>query len=174
MPEATAFALQERNAMFYPHIVVALRSLVRRRLFLILTGALLIPIALAQQAPATQSLPAVITCVSKPGERQVCKADTAAGVALLRSTGDSTCLLGKNWGYDSAGVWVSDGCGGEFAVGSTKEATGASNFVGMFEAYGQLRTHLAAFKDDLEVQDNATRLGINFATRSKIKVYRRD
>ena len=42
----------ERNAMFDPHIVVAVRSLVRRRLFLILPGALLIPGALAQQAPA--------------------------------------------------------------------------------------------------------------------------
>ncbi len=66
---------------------------------------------------------------------------------------------------------MSDGCGGEFAVGGTKEASGVSNFVGMFEAYGQLRTHLAAFQDDLEVQDNATRIGINFATRGKIKVF---
>ena len=56
-------------------------------------------------------------------------------------------------------------------MGGTKEASGASNFVGMFEAYGQLRTHLAAFRDDLEVQDNATRVGINFATRGKIKVF---
>jgi len=46
-----------------------------------------------------------------------------------------------------------------------------SNFVGMFEPYGQIRTHLAAFRDDLEVQDNATRIGIKFLTRSKIKVF---
>ncbi len=26
------------------------------------------------------------------------------------------CLLGRSWGYDSAGVWVMDGCGGEFLV----------------------------------------------------------
>jgi hypothetical protein len=96
-----------------------------------------------QAAPITQSASTVITCVSKQGERQVCKADTAAGVALLRSTGDSTCLLGKTWGYDSAGLWASDGCGGEFAIGGTREASGLSQFVGMFEPYGQLRTHFA-------------------------------
>ena len=31
--------------------------------------------------------------------------------------------------------------------------------------------HLAAFNDDLEVQDNATRVGMNFATRGKIKMF---
>ena len=138
---------------------------------IIMIGSFLIPSAQAQQSPASQTMPTVITCTSAKGERQVCKADTTAGVALLRSTGESNCLLGNTWGYDSAGVWVSDGCGGEFALGGTKEATGASDFVGMFEAYGQLRTHLAAFRDDLEVQDNATRVGINFATRGKIKVF---
>jgi len=127
--------------------------------FFTLLSAFLTVCAQAQQAPTSQSTTSVITCVSKKGERQVCKADTAAGVALLHSTGDSTCLLGKNWGYDDAGIWVSDGCGGEFAVGGTKEASGASNFVGMFEPYGQLRTHFAAFQDSAEVQDNATRIG---------------
>jgi hypothetical protein len=101
----------------------------------------------------------------------VCKADTAAGVALLRSTGDSTYLLGKSRGYDDAGVWVWDGCAGEFAVGGTREASGLSKFVGMLEPYGQLRTHLAAYQDTAEVQDNATRIGINFATRSKVRVF---
>ena len=99
-------------------------SRARLQVFLILTSGLLIPYARAQQAPPSQTMPTVITCTSTKGERQVCKADTTAGVALLRSTGESNCLLGNTWGYDSAGVWVSNGCGGEFALGSTKEATG--------------------------------------------------
>ena len=41
----------------------------------------------------------------------------------------------------------------------------------MFEPYGQLRTHLAAFQDNAEVQDNATRIGINFRTLGKIKMF---
>jgi hypothetical protein len=31
--------------------------------------------------------------------------------------GDAPCLLGKTWGYDDHGIWVSDGCGGEFVAG---------------------------------------------------------
>jgi predicted porin len=99
-------------------------------------------------------------------------------------------------GYDDASVWVSNGCGGQFAVGGanaavvpapaaapggtvapaaaaavggTKETSAARNIVGMFSPYGQLRTHFAAFQNDAEVQDNATRICINFATRGKIK-----
>ena len=47
----------------------------------------------------------------------------------------------------------------------------ASDFVGTFEPYGQLRTHLAAFNDTAEVQDNATRVGINFRTRGAVKMF---
>jgi hypothetical protein len=32
------------------------------------------------------------------------------------------CLLGKTWGYDDKGIWVSDGCGGEFTVGQSAGA----------------------------------------------------
>ena len=153
------------------HSVVSSRSVFRISMLVLLAGAFLPHDAFAQQAPANQSLPQVISCVSMKGQRQVCAANTAAGVALLRSTGESSCLLGKTWGYDDAGVWVFDGCGGEFTVGSTTETSGGSDFVGTFEPYGQLRTHLAAFNDTAEVQDNATRAGINFRTRGAIKIF---
>jgi len=58
-----------------------------------------------------------ITCASKLGERNHCAANTDRGVALLRSKGQASCLLGKTWGYDDTGVWVSDGCTGDFVVG---------------------------------------------------------
>ena len=35
----------------------------------------------------------------------------------MKSTGTGLCLLGKTWGYDDTGVWVSDDCGGEFPLG---------------------------------------------------------
>ncbi len=41
---------------------------------------------------------------------------------LLRSRGDSACLLGRTWGYDQASVWVSDGCSADFATGAVAEA----------------------------------------------------
>ena len=75
-----------------------------------------IPPAYASDAAEPAGNPTV-TCASRPGERIHCPADTSAGVALVKSTGESACLLGKTWGYDDAGIWVSDGCTGEFVVG---------------------------------------------------------
>ena len=62
---------------------------------------------------------ATVRCTSAIGERQHCAADTSAGVMLARSIGPGACLLGKTWGYDDAGIWVTDGCGGEFIVRQT-------------------------------------------------------
>ena len=76
------------------------------------TGRAQVPPA-AAPAPVSQ----IVTCSSDAGQRQHCQADTSAGVALQRSTGEAPCLLGKTWGYDDTGVWVSEGCGGEFVLG---------------------------------------------------------
>ena len=74
--------------------------------------------------PAAQAT--VVSCASTPGEGQRCPADTSAGVILLRSAGEAACLLGKTWGYDDTGVWVSDGCGGEFQLGQAAQPSGAA------------------------------------------------
>ena len=66
------------------------------------------------QPPAPQ--PTRVTCSSAPGSREHCAANTSSGVVLARSTGEAACLLGKTWGYDETGVWVSDGCSAEFVV----------------------------------------------------------
>jgi hypothetical protein len=68
----------------------------------------------AEEAPAAA---ATVACSSNIGERRHCPADTSKGVALVRSAGEGPCLLGKTWGYDDRGIWVSDGCSGEFVVG---------------------------------------------------------
>ena len=82
----------------------------------------------ASPSPASPgAVPATITikCSSKPGERQHCPADTSHGVTLARSAGASPCMLGRTWGYDEQGVWVSDGCAGEFLAGrGLEDATG--------------------------------------------------
>lgn len=100
-----------------------------------------------------------------------CDADTSAGVVLFQSTGESACLLGRNWGYDNQGIWVSDGCAGEFGVSTTKETSRLRDFAGMFEAYGSLRDDVAVYTGKAEIQDDASRVGINFATRGAIKIY---
>jgi len=82
----------------------------------------------AQTAPVSPQAAAVapqavrITCSSRLGDaRQDCAADTSAGVVLVRSIGSAPCLLGRTWGYDDKGVWVADGCSGEFIVARALE-----------------------------------------------------
>jgi hypothetical protein len=70
-----------------------------------------------QAAAAQAAEPVQINCTSAAGGRQECPADTSKGVTLLQSTGTGACLLGKTWGYDDKGIWVTDGCGGTFVVG---------------------------------------------------------
>jgi len=84
------------------------------------------PPAGAAQSSARAIVAAHITCTSKPGDRQQCPADTSRGVILARSFGQSPCLLGKSWGYDDKGVWVSDGCSAEFIVRQAPEGAEAA------------------------------------------------
>ena len=92
------------------------------RYIVLLTGL----VAFARSGPlfAQTGAPDVptVACHSKPGERQHCAADTSKGVVLAKSIGQAPCLLGKTWGYDDKGVWVSDGCDAVFVVGLPPEA----------------------------------------------------
>jgi hypothetical protein len=74
-------------------------------------------LAQSPAAPAAQSPASPVACESKAGDRTHCNADTSGGVVLVRSTGTAECLLGKTWGYDQTGVWVSEGCSAEFMLG---------------------------------------------------------
>jgi hypothetical protein len=102
-----------QNKQFTPRNLVSRIALPAAAL-LALTASL----AAAQTPPPSPtSQPKTVTCVSLPGQRQSCPADTSGGVALQQSMGTGACLLGKTWGYDDKSIWVSDGCGGIFALG---------------------------------------------------------
>jgi hypothetical protein len=62
-----------------------------------------------------------ISCQSQVGNRQHCPVTTSSGVTLAKSMGTVACLLGKTWGYDDTGIWVSDGCSGEFIAGAAAQ-----------------------------------------------------
>jgi len=76
--------------------------------------------------PSGRFEPDTVTCASAAGQRSECPANTSGGVALQKSTGAAPCLLGKSWGYDDTGVWVADGCSGEFIVGQKPSAQTAT------------------------------------------------
>jgi len=152
----------------------------------------------AQQNSTQVSVSSVVTCVSTGDQRQHCPANTNAGIVMLRQTSESSCLLGRNWGYDAEGVWVSEGCGGEFATGSTarsvavpgeansfvesaeqkaemeKVTTGTNpkvKFTGMFNPYASIRNIVSISDGTAEVQDDASRVGFNLNTFGAIKVF---
>ena len=72
--------------------------------------------------PAQASGQTNLVCESKSSQREICSANTKGGVTLVRTLGAEVCEFGRNWGYDEKGIWVSDGCSGEFAVSQTTPA----------------------------------------------------
>ena len=58
-----------------------------------------------------------VVCESVNNARSDCPAETQFGVAIVRQLSEAECVLGKSWGFDEKGVWVSEGCHGQFALG---------------------------------------------------------
>jgi hypothetical protein len=98
-------------------MMTAMRLSAVTRSLALIAPLMVIPVSQvsAQDAPA-QTPQSAIVCGSKAGDRQTCAADTSGGVTLVRTLGSAACDLGRTWGYDAAGVWVSEGCSAEFAV----------------------------------------------------------
>lgn len=59
----------------------------------------------------------IIVCESINNTRHNCLADTRNGVELSRQLSKNNCVLNRTWGYDSRGIWVTNGCRAEFVVG---------------------------------------------------------
>jgi hypothetical protein len=57
----------------------------------------------------------VVRCESHDGRQNYCAMETRGGVVLLRQLSRGACIEGRTWGFDRRGVWVADGCRGEFS-----------------------------------------------------------
>lgn len=60
----------------------------------------------------------LVRCESGSRETVHCKADTRTGVTLERQLSRAGCWYDETWGYDAKGIWVSNGCRADFALGS--------------------------------------------------------
>lgn len=58
----------------------------------------------------------VIRCESREGRTQYCNIGFARDVRLQRQLSRGACIEGRSWGWDRRGLWVSNGCRGEFAI----------------------------------------------------------
>ena len=130
-----------------------------------------IQVGAAASARAQGAVPgpgATVKCQSQAGQRQVCPADTSAGVTLAKETGAISCVLGQTWSYDATSVWVQDGCAGEFELGAREKP-----FLGNLTTDGQLMAHGAFYNDEVELQNSLSFLGLGFSAGDKIKIFAR-
>ena len=70
-------------------------------------------------SPSRAEAQNVITCESRGHDRAYCAVDTRGGVRLVRQLSESRCENGRSWGTDRGGIWVSQGCRAQFAIGSS-------------------------------------------------------
>jgi predicted porin len=110
--------------------------------------------------------------------------------------GSATCLLGRNWGYDAEGVWVTEGCGAEFLLGNpdheerrlaaqsgtqpagsglSADAASAEGAVpaslGDYTVYTRFGAQLATTNDEAEIQDARSRIGFQYETGNNIRFF---
>jgi hypothetical protein len=58
-----------------------------------------------------------ISCESRDYHRNYCPAGgSIANVRLAEQQSQSPCIQGRTWGYDRGGIWVTQGCSGDFDV----------------------------------------------------------
>ncbi len=60
--------------------------------------------------------PAIVRCESTDQRYRHCRADTDDGVQLHRQLSKNACRYQETWGYDRRGVWVDQGCRGDFQL----------------------------------------------------------
>jgi hypothetical protein len=91
-----------------PHLEVSMQ----KKAFLFAAAAL--AVVAAQPAQAQRR---VVRCESRDYRERTCGANTSGGVRLVRQLGDAACREGRSWGTTRGGIWVSNGCRGDFEVG---------------------------------------------------------
>jgi hypothetical protein len=64
-----------------------------------------------------QGFAAETECRSDNNRYQRCSANTQGRVEILRQISNTTCVQGRNWGYDNRSIWVDNGCSARFGYG---------------------------------------------------------
>ncbi len=56
-----------------------------------------------------------IHCESRDYRRNYCPTGRITGAQIISQTSNAACIQGRTWGWDGNGIWVNNGCAGEFA-----------------------------------------------------------
>lgn len=95
--------------------------------------------------------PALVRCESTDQRYRHCRADTRDGAQLYRQLSKNACRYQETWGYDRRGVWVNQGCRGDFQLytgrsggdGQQKDQDNTAAIVGGAVALGVVGALLA-------------------------------
>lgn len=90
-----------------------------------------------------------ITCKSRNGRRNYCRADTRYGVSFLKQISRSSCDY--NWGYDDTGIWVDRGCSARFSINYGWDEPGAVGNIIACSSYDYRRQYCQAYLDGRDV-----------------------
>ena len=88
-----------------------------------------------------------VVCESHNNGKDRCAADTSYGVQLVRQISRGGCERGKDWGFDENGIWVDNGCRGEFVLGGEPRYTPMTSSAPMMvtcESQNDATAHCAA------------------------------
>ena len=58
-----------------------------------------------------------VRCESIRSRRTFCRVNTMGSARIARQLSQRSCIQGRNWSYNSGGIWVSNGCRADFVVG---------------------------------------------------------
>lgn len=61
-----------------------------------------------------------VRCESIGSRRAFCRVNTQGSVRILRQISHNACIQGRSWSYGARGIWVSNGCRADFAIGSRR------------------------------------------------------
>lgn len=86
----------------------------------VLVAALLLLASIDAQARS-------LVCESEDRTTHYCAADTRGGVHLSTQFSKASCRQGSSWGYDSRGIWVSNGCRAQFDLGDYRSSHSSSS-----------------------------------------------
>jgi hypothetical protein len=83
----------------------------------------------------------VVRCESIDQRTRHCDMDTRGGVRLVEQHSQSACVQGRSWGWDSRGVWVSQGCRADFVGGYDHDSGWGNGEIVRCESYGNGTRH---------------------------------
>ena len=80
----------------------------------------------------------IVRCESNDGRTRRCNVAGGGNIRaqLVRQLSRAACVEGRTWGSDRGGIWVADGCRGDFQIGNVGSNRGGYGYGNYGDQYG--------------------------------------